>query len=369
MNTINSTFKVSLNLKIVSFIVSVAFLCTTTAYGLDFSKSNSIRIPLMCSRKDICEPIFSITYKALQIFYENVAKKEEIKDKSGIVPRSLLFISNKEHLLFLPSLFFIVISCVFDLPLIFLQISSLLWGFVFILPHILPHLFEGAMILPFRLTFTFLRPTFYKTYYSKSPVDRAEFILERLKAKAQKRGDKEVLEVLSIVKGFHIVKKWPVAGKVFDIPTGTLDISKGMAEQPAQLQYMIMRRAFNMWYLSQPKIRRDIVYYSDLRYKVSEFLIKHSRYIGHFLIYELALNAVENLILKLIMKRTLPMSQKGKGWGGSNEDDVIYTVEQAMKETVSGAEKGKVYTPEEFAKRFNFSLDMSKKLVGILTSI
>lgn len=116
------------------------------------------------------------------------------------------------------------------------------------------------MPLSFKLSLAkFFNPDFYREYYDKSPEDRVKFIFERIKAKAVQEGDREVLDVLSIVKKFRIVDEFLEKGKVFNIPKGELDISIGMTEQPALVQYMIMRRARMMWYFGQRGYREKIL--------------------------------------------------------------------------------------------------------------
>jgi hypothetical protein len=59
-------------------------------------------------------------------------------------------------------------------------------------------LFQAIMIMPLRIPF--INPGFSAKYYNKIPIERAEFVLEKLKNKAKERNDEEVLETLMVVK-------------------------------------------------------------------------------------------------------------------------------------------------------------------------
>jgi hypothetical protein len=154
-----------------------------------------------------------------------------------------------------------------------------------------------------------------------------------------------------------IIKEWPISGEVFDLPTSTLYISAGMTEQPLQLQYMIMRRANEMWRLGQFEYRKKPVYKYNIDQDTSRFLVLHSKYIDIFLIYELCLILADVSILRISKlfgyDLLLPAS----------------TIDKAINGAKEKIAEGKSYTVIEFAKKFNFPEELAIKLLDQIDSV
>lgn len=246
--------------------------------------------------------------------------------------------------------------------------STLWWGLVWAAnsPAIITlFIFEPIMLLPARLSLArFFNPDFYRGYYSKSPEDRVKFIFERIKARAIQEGDREVLDVLSVVKKFRIVDEFPEKGKVFHVPTGELDISRDMTEQPSLVQYMIMRRAKMMWYFGQRKYREKILYYNDLYFETGEFLLRHSKYINIYTLYQASLFLSEGSIRRLVGWFSPSLSREGEADGMGM--GVIYTIEEVKKIAQENIQRGKRYSVNEFAEEFYFPEGLAKELLAEL---
>ena len=330
--------------KILSTVVIAAFLLTNNVYPETLYK-NSLRKPLDFNHKD--KPIARYGEVLLHRDTELTTSMYNI-DESSRIERRLLFLAEKLSLITSPLVLFSVITLFFS-PL--LNLDFYLCYLLLItaaIPQIVEFLiFQAIMILPVRIPL--IRHDLYNEYYSKTHAERAEFILKRLKDEAEKNDDKEVSEVLSVVKGFEITKGWPVAGKVFDLPAGSLFVSAGMTKQPLQLQYMIMRRAREMWYLEQVKYREKPVYKYDIDLDTSRFLVLHSKYIGIFLIYEISL-----ILSDISIARILKLF-------GHNPLLPASTIDYAMEVAKKRMREGEGYTPMEFAREFNFSEELTKK--------
>lgn len=226
-------------------------------------------------------------------------------------------------------------------------------------------IFEPTMLLPFRLSLArFFEPDFHREYYNKSPEGRVKFIFERIKAKAIQEGDRKVLDALSVVKKFRIVDKFPEKGKVFSIPKGELDISRDMTEQPALVQYMIMRRAKMMWYFGQREYREKILYYNDLYFGTGEFLLRHSEYINIYALYQASLFLSEGSVRRLVGWFSPSLSREGEADGMGM--GVIYTIEKAKKIAQGNIQRGKRYSVSEFAEEFYFPEDLARELLAEL---
>jgi len=227
--------------------------------------------------------------------------------------------------------------------------------------------FIFQLIMVSSIRFSSVDPDFYEQYYSKIPIERAEFILDRLRGRAVERGDKEMQDVLSAVRKIRIVENWPLGGGLsiedaFDVPSGILYINKGMTEQISQLQYMIIRRAKGLRMFGQLAYRREHLYYWKTSSEISKFLIYHNSYIGIYLIYEIC-NVLVNNFLSIIFRlfeNPLYRTMKKK--------DTIKTVYEAIETAEKNIANGKIkaYTAKEFAEEFCFPEDLSEKLLTIL---
>ncbi|MFH1776817.1 MAG: hypothetical protein ABH952_04565 [Candidatus Omnitrophota bacterium] len=268
-------------------------------------------------------------------------------------------------------------------PLLFLIVVDLAMVFIQQL------IFEPLMVLPIRLTTTFLfRRAYYREYYSKSPVERAEFIVERLREEAREQNDTELLDVLSYVKGFHITTEFPAKGKVRDLPESMLYISKGLTEQPSTLRYFILRRARGSWLFNQREWRKNKMYYLDIMTDMSEFLLQHARYVGTFhSIYEFLVFASERAVIRARHRwkftRLPPLSRFGIHvvhlpfserqnfllflrillLGFREPFETIYTIEEAKQEAIEQMQRGENYTPQRFAGEFYFSHEFAAELL------
>ncbi len=127
-------------------------------------------------------------------------------------------------------------------------------------------------------------------YYALvSTADRAMYEIDKLTREATARQDYHLLEVLSVLSNekIRVVHYLPLQGNVFDIDRCVIFVSPLITQWEPVLRYVLMRRAFNIYYIKKYwSVEKPIYYISQVNGLVAQFLFDHWRYNGFMTFYE-----------------------------------------------------------------------------------
>lgn len=100
-------------------------------------------------------------------------------------------------------------------------------------------------------------------------------------------------------------------------------------------------------------------------FETGEFLIRHTKYINIYALYQAGLFISEGSVRRLIGWFSSPLSREGEADGMG--EGVIYTIKDAIKDAKKNMlQGGKRYSVSEFAEEFYFPEGLAKELLAEL---
>ncbi len=216
---------------------------------------------------------------------------------------------------------------------------------------------------------------FYAVYEKQNTEGRANMVMDWIKAEAVRNKDSEMLEVLESHHGFILVKDFPVIGEVRDIVTGKLYITDSMTKSPTLLRYWLLRRAYGQWVFGQRNWREKKFSYSAIKIKMSDFLMRKYRYIGHFYaFYEFLVLTAEFDVGPWPFERFITrnnvrvaLSRDGnrlrKEVAIDDQNQSIVTIQEAKQIAQNMINSGKELTAERFARIVYFPMELAEAVL------